>query len=833
MIKRGALESAILASANFSIIATDERGVIQIFNTGAEHMLGYAAAEVVNTLTPADLSSPHDLSARAQALSVEQDAAIAPGFESLVFKASRGIEDVYELTYFRKDGSHFPAMVSVTALREDAALIGYLLICTDNSARRAVELERQQLLESVAEANTHLLQLNQLARENEEKLAVTLNSIGDGVIATDADARVTLLNPLAEQLTGWRQADAVGRPVGEVFNIINKDTRRAATIPVMETLAMGTIQGLANHTVLIARDGNERDIADSCAPIRGRDDRVVGAVLVFRDVTDDYAAQQALQDSAELVHTVLNTVDDALITFQADSTLVETSNPATERMFGYSPAELAGQGFSTLIPELGHAQRKDSLEYYRASEVSRAAGLGREVTGHRRDGSTFPVEVRVNEMWLGGQRYFTAILRDVTVRNRAAEERAQLYDALQEKNTELQRATIQAETANLAKSKFLSRMSHELRTPLNAILGFSQLLESGSPTPTEAQFVRLHQITKAGWYLLDLINEVLDLAVIESGKLSLSREPVLLTEILQESHNLIEPQAEKRGIQLTFLPCDNTWFVNADRTRVKQVLINLLSNAVKYNRKDGQVIVECTLPATGLIRINIKDNGAGLAVDKLEQLFQPFNRLGQEAGSEEGTGIGLVVTKQLVELMGGKLGVKSTVGVGSEFWVDLVREEPPPRPPGHTLPVELMPEDKGAAGARTLLYVEDNPANLMLVEQIIEGHPNVRMLSARDANLGIVLARARLPDVILMDINLPGISGTQALKLLREDPVTAHIPVLAISANAMPGDIKKGLEAGFFRYLTKPIKVSDFMEALGQALELADGQGDGALVTES
>ena len=333
-----------------------------------------------------------------------------------------------------------------------------------------------------------------------------------------------------------------------------------------------------------------------------------------------------------------------------------------------------------------------------------------------------------------------------------------------------------ADKANLAKSDFLSSMSHELRTPLNAILGFAQLLEAGNPPPTAAQIVRLHQIIKAGWYLLELINEILDLAVIESGKLSLSREPVSLIEVMRECQAMIEAQAQKRDIHVSFLPFDTTWFANADRTRVKQVLINLLSNAIKYNCEHETVEVKCTLSTPERIRISIKDSGAGLPPEKLAQLFQPFNRLGQEDGPEEGTGIGLVVTKRLVELMGGTIGVESTVGVGSEFWIELIRDDTPQLAAGHTMPAKRVPQAQEIAALRTLLYVEDNPANLMLVEQIIEGHPQIRMLSAHNGNLGIALARAHLPDVILMDINLPGISGFQALKMLREDPATRAYP---------------------------------------------------------
>ncbi len=422
LLKAGALQSAIFNSANFSSIATDAKGVIQIFNVGAERMLGYLAVEVLNKITPADISDPEEVIARAESLSIEFETTIAPGFEALVFKASRTIEDIYELTYILKDGSRLPAVVSVTALRDvQETIIGYLLIGTDNTARTQIEAERRHLIEIQEETNKQLQKANVTLRESEEKLAVTLNSIGDAVIATDALARVTLLNPLAEKLTGWTVAEAAGRPVDEIFNIINKETRQPATIPVMETLAHGTILGLANHTVLIARDGSECDIADSCAPIRDRDDLVIGAVLVFRDVTAEYAAQQALRDSTALIQTILNTVADGVITLHAHGGIVQTVNPAVEQMFGYTAAELKGQSFSLLIPELDRDQRNGSLEYYSASDEARAVGLGREVLGRRKDGSIFPLEIAVSEMWLGGQRYFTGILRDITARKQAEE----------------------------------------------------------------------------------------------------------------------------------------------------------------------------------------------------------------------------------------------------------------------------------------------------------------------------------------------------------------------------------------------------------------------------
>jgi CheY-like chemotaxis protein len=298
-----------------------------------------------------------------------------------------------------------------------------------------------------------------------------------------------------------------------------------------------------------------------------------------------------------------------------------------------------------------------------------------------------------------------------------------------------------------------------------------------------------------------------------------------LPEVLLDAQAMIEPQAKRGGIRINFPDFDGPCFVEADRTRLKQVLINLLSNAIKYNREGGTVEVICHMASPKRLRISVHDHGDGLSPEKLTQLFQPFNRLGQEAGTEEGTGIGLVVSKRLVNLMGGEIGAFSRVGLGSEFWFELNLVDAPQLCDAVALPLAPLPNwTEGTAAVRTLLYVEDNRANMELMGQLIARRPDLCMLTASDGLQGIALARSELPDVILMDINLPGISGLQALKILREDPRTARIPVVALSANAMPHDIEKGLAAGFFRYLTKPIKVPEFMAALDAALALAAAQ---------
>jgi signal transduction histidine kinase/AmiR/NasT family two-component response regulator len=440
-----------------------------------------------------------------------------------------------------------------------------------------------------------------------------------------------------------------------------------------------------------------------------------------------------------------------------------------------------------------------------------------ELTARARDGKETVVSYNATTFYDRDRRLqgVFAAAHDVT-------ERKYLDQVLQVKNAELESARSAAEKANLAKSDFLSSMSHELRTPLNAILGFTQLMESGSPQPTPSQKRSLEQILKAGWYLLELINEILDLALIESGKATLSREPVSLVEVMLECRAMIEPQAQKRGIGMTFPRFEIRYFVNADRTRVKQVLINLLFNAIKYNKPGGAVAVECTLSPPDSIRISVRDTGAGLAPEQLARLFQPFNRLGKEASAEEGTGIGLVVTKRLVELMGGTIGADSAVGVGSVFWIELSLTTAPLLAVREAERAALVrPQVPDGTPLRTLLYVEDNPANLELVEQLIARRPDLRLLSAADSNLGIEFARVYQPEVILMDINLPGISGMEAMKILRADPSTAHIPIIAISANALPRDIEKSLKAGFFNYLTKPIKVNQFMDALDVALKFS------------
>ena len=808
LLKTGALQSAIFNSANFSSIATDAKGVIQIFNVGAERMLGYTAADVMNEITPADISDPQELIARAEALSAELGTPITPGFEALVFKASRGIEDIYELTYIRKDGSRFPAVVSVTALRDDQdEVIGYLLIGTDNTARKQAEeaLRKAGALQSAI-----------------------FNSANFSSIATDAKGVIQIFNVGAERMLGYTAADVMNKITPADISDPQEVIARAKALsveletpiePGFEALVFKASRGIEDiyELTYIRKDGSRFPAVVSVTALRDEQDAIIGYLLIGTDNTarmqveaERQKLDQRVRDQQFYTRSLIEANIDAIM--MADpSGIITDVNKQMEALTACTRDELIGAPFKNYFtdPERAEAAIKLALSEKKVTNY--------ELTARSRDGKETDVSYNATTFYDRDRRLqgVFAAARDVT-------ERKRLDQVLEEKNVELEGAKSTSEKASLAKSEFLSSMSHELRSPLNAILGFAQLLESGSPVPTPTQKSSIDQILTAGWYLLDLINEILDLSRIESGKPSLSPEPMSLVDVMRECQAMIEPQVAKSGIVVNFPEFDVPYFVHADRTRLKQVLINLLSNAIKYNRPQGVVDVACDSGSAHNVRISVRDSGEGLPPAKLAHLFQPFNRLGQETGREEGTGIGLVVSKRLVELMGGTIGVESTVGIGSVFWIELNMAAEPQIDVNETEPLApIQTRVQQGAALHTLLYVEDNRANVQLVEQLIARRPDMRVLSAEDGARGIALARRHHPAVILMDINLPGISGIQALTILREDPQTAHIPVLAISANAMAYDIRKGLEAGFFRYLTKPIKVNEFFDAVDAALETA------------
>ncbi len=412
-------------------------------------------------------------------------------------------------------------------------------------------------------------------------------------------------------------------------------------------------------------------------------------------------------------------------------------------------------------------------------------------------------------------------VQDVTELKQAELALKQLNEELEQRVEQrtklLRKAKEEADRANNAKSEFLSRMSHELRTPMNAIMGFAQLLETDQETPlTPDQSDNIREIRHAGQHLLELINEVLDLARIETGRIELSLEPVEVPALIGECVALLQPLMAERQIELN-LEVGGTTTVQADRLRLRQTILNLLSNAVKYNRDKGSVRISCQLAAEGKVRIAVCDSGRGIAADAMQRLFKPFERIESAYDGIEGSGIGLALSKRLIEAMGGIIGAESIVGAGSTFWLELpaaVAKEYYPSVSSADATVQ-----NNYVAAHTLLYIEDNPANLRLVRKIISTHTRLTLLDAPTAEQGLEIARAHHPALILLDINLPGMNGFDALHHLKDDPTICDIPVVAISANAMERDVKKGLEAGFTDYLTKPLDIPKLLTLLDTLLE--------------
>jgi PAS domain S-box-containing protein len=504
---------------------------------------------------------------------------------------------------------------------------------------------------------------------------------------------------------------------------------------------------------------------------------------------------------------ILSTTTDGFFAADLDGHILD-ANPAFCTMLGYSVSELASMKIADF--EAGESPQEVSAHI---EGIIASGGSDRFDTRHRtRDGRILDVEVTTTLVDAGNGPVFYAFVRDITAREEARQA--------------LIRAREEAEGASKAKSEFLSSMSHELRTPMNAILGFAQLLEYDGRLDRE-QMDSVHEILRAGRQLLELINEVLDLAKVESGRIDLSLEPLDLCEIVEECFRLLEPLAAARSLQMERGAMEGVR-VRADRVRLKQVLLNLLSNAIKYNRDAGRVHVEAHTIAEGQVHISVSDTGPGIAPERIRELFQPFSRLDAAQSAVEGTGIGLTITRRLVEMMGGEIGVDSRPGTGSRFWVELPCEDAGTEPGTPDTGEGSVPPAPESGRGRVVLYIEDNPANLKLVTQLLGRRRHVHLITAHTPALGLELAAARRPELILLDINLPDMDGYQVLDILRADRRLRNTPVVAISASAMPRDVDRGLAAGFDEYLTKPIDVKRFYAVLerwlgGKGSESAQG----------
>lgn len=514
---------------------------------------------------------------------------------------------------------------------------------------------------------------------------------------------------------------------------------------------------------------------------------------------------ELFEQSTRLHTTISNAADGILVIDSAG--IIDTFNSAATRIFGYAEHECLGKPITMLMPE-PHATMHDGyIKKYEKTGHSHIIGNGREVEAIRKDGTLFPLYVAVSKLELDDRVLYCGIFRDLS------------KDKKNEQN--LRKAMAQAERANQAKSEFLASMSHELRTPLNGIIGFSQLLQYDPGEPlSENQTSYTKLITDAGQHLLSLINDILDLSRIETEGFSLSIETINPGMAIENCMTLIVPVAEKYNVTIEMQETQQSLpMVLADEVRFKQVLMNLLSNAAKYNHIGGKVIIKAE-EIDECVRFFIIDNGPGIAQDKLEDLFDPFNRLGQEAGTIEGSGIGLTITRKLIKRMNGDMGVESTLGEGSTFWFEV--------PISHRAAQEHTDITSGPIenltppeGDFRILYVEDNAHNRTLMGELLKPFRNIEYITAIRGEDGVILASDMQPDLILMDIDLPGIDGFETLKRLKGRDITQDIPVIAITANALPRDLRKAHRAQFEDYLTKPLDVRRTQRVIFNALSEA------------
>ena len=653
LLRAGALQSAIFNSANFSSIATDAKGVIQIFNVGAERMLGYTAADVMNKITPADISDPQEVIARAEALSVELGTPISPGFEALVFKVSRGIEDIYELTYIRKDGSRFPAVVSVTALRDaQSAIIGYLLIGTDNTARK--------------EAEEALLRAGALQ-------SAIFNSANFSSIATDAKGVIQIFNVGAERMLGFTAAEVMNKitpaDISDPQEVIVRAKALSAELgtsisPGFEALVFKASRGIEDiyELTYIRKDGSRFPAVVSVTALRDAQDAIIGYLLIGTDNTarkqveeERMKLDQRLRDQQFYTRSLIESNIDAIMTTDPRGIITDI-NRQMEALTGCTRDELIGAPFKNFFTDPDRAEGSIILALTTGNVTNY------ELTARHWDGRETVVSYNATTFYDRERRLqgVFAAARDVT-------ERKRLDQVLQEKNLEL-------ENANQAKDRFLASMSHELRTPLNAIIGFTGTLLMKLPGPlTVEQDKQLKTVQGSGRHLLSLINDLLDLAKIESGKVTLSPGLVPCRALLEEVAAALRPAAEAKGLGFQLILPPHDLQVITDRRALSQILINLTNNAIKFTEQ-GQIRLEVTAnpEGPGTLEFRVTDTGIGIRTEDQARLFEAFSQLNATATRRhEGTGLGLHLSQKLATLMGGSIHFQSEFGKGTTFWLSL------------------------------------------------------------------------------------------------------------------------------------------------------------------
>lgn len=684
------------------------------------------------------------------------------------------------------------------------------------AARREAEALADELQNQTDHLEAQAGELADLNRElsaAEGRLRGIVDSALDAMIVADANSVVLEWNNHAETIFGWSADEAIGNSLSEI--VIPPQHRETYERVVKRYLTTGAAPILNRRIegTALRRDGSEFPVEIAIAPVRSAGQVLFTAFV--RDITDQKRAQEQLRESEkreQLIRTIELERSRLSILFEqapafiallrGPDHVVELTNARYDQLIGHR--DIMGRPIREAMPELAAQGFFDLLD--RVYETGEAyVGQGSRVLLQREAGAE-PEELYlnfVNQPFVGPDRTVSGIfVHGVDV-------------------SDLVRARQEAESGNRAKSEFLSRMSHELRTPLNAILGFGQLLGADVESPENRESA--DQILKAGRHLLTLIDEVLDIARIESGQISLTVDPVRVGVVLRESADLVRPMAARQGITLSVPdPTASEHFVRADRHRLKQVLLNLLSNAIKYNSRQGTVTLSSQPRPGDKVRLVVRDTGPGIPAGMLERLFIPFDRLGADQTAVEGTGLGLALSKGLAEAMGGQIGVDTSEGRGSAFWVELPLANGIDEVTATAEPAVARPDPPPPGRSHIVLLVEDNLANVRLMERLLQRRPQVELITAMQGRLGLELAREHRPDLILLDLNLPDISGEKVLIEVGRDPELRDTPVVMISGDALPSQVQRMRDLGARAYITKPFNIQDLLSILDESLQQED-----------
>ena len=630
-----------------------------------------------------------------------------------------------------------------------------------------------------------------------------IDAAPDGIVVVDHDGKIVLVNIQAENMFGYQRSDLVGQRIEMLIPTRFRPNhpqhvQRYTTEP--RTRSMGSGLELAGRR----RDGTEFPVEISLSPIGTRSGMVVSAAI--RDVTDRKRIEAEARRANAFLLSAVDSIQDAFVLYDEEDRIVLVNSTFRDMLGRTLRGPVVGRLFSELV------DRSIADDIFDLGDETPAQFRERWSAYHQLPDGGFEVRTRTGRVLRIVDRP-TAEHGTVSLMLDMTDERSRA--------DEIRRARETAEAASAAKSDFLASMSHELRTPLNAVLGFTQLLQFDKKEPlSERQLERISHVLRGGEHLLKLIDEVLDLSRIEAGGVTISAERVTLPEVLREVMTTLEPMAQRAGVSVAHsdLPT-NLPPVIADRTRLAQILMNYGSNAIKYNRTGGRVRFDVTHDST-CVRLTVIDDGIGIPEDKRSKIFEPFHRAGQETGPIQGTGIGLAISKRLAELMEGRVGFESESGKGSAFWVEVpvdhAKSSPPQLPvvdaAARSTLVTAVPRHK-------IVYIEDNPSNIAFMRELMDDLPGIELLTAPTAEIGIEIVRAHRPQLVIMDINLPGMSGFDATKQLEGFPETKGIPVIALTAAALVRDHARAQEVGFYRYLTKPVKVDELMAVLEEILE--------------